>query len=70
MNKIKIECECDKEAEVFYKMYLVTGTPIVDSEWTSMTCCNDKPATIKVTNSGKTLSIYYNDNTVSTYTHH
>lgn len=59
------DCQCENEAEVLYNMYKVQNN-LVDGEWDTPVCCGSKQARMVV--AGKTLTLYYSNGTVSTYT--
>lgn len=58
-------CQCENEAQVLYEMYKHQGN-LQDGEWDTPVCCNSEHAHMVI--SGKTLTLYYTDGTVSTYT--
>lgn len=60
-------CTCDQEAEILYRMYRTLGT-LADGDWTqASSCCTDQE--IHVVISGHTVTVTYQDGTISTYTH-
>lgn len=60
-------CQCDNQAKVLYDMYKVLGTLAdIDINIDTSTCCPTGQARMVI--SGKTLTLYYTDGTVSTYT--
>lgn len=63
--KIDPNCHCENEAKVLYDMYKVQGS-LSDMDIVTPVCCSDDPARMVI--SGKTLTLYYADGTVSTYT--
>jgi hypothetical protein len=68
----KVDCQCDNEAKVIYDMLVTLGKNVEehpgvqDGEYQTETCCHEGLS--KVVISGKTLTIYYPDDTISTYT--
>ncbi len=65
-NMISEHCNCDKEAEVLYKMYRTMGT-LQDAEWVGESCCTDEPVTVIIKD--HSVTIKYHDGTVSYYQH-
>jgi hypothetical protein len=59
------DCQCDNEAKVLYDMYKLQGV-LTDMDISTPVCCGTKEARMVI--SGKTLTLYYTDGTVSTYT--
>lgn len=60
-------CTCSEEAEILYRMYRTLGT-LADGEWTqASSCCTDQE--IHVIISGHTVTVNYEDGSISTYTH-
>jgi hypothetical protein len=59
------DCQCENEAEVLYNMYKVQNN-LRDIDIETPVCCNSEQARMVI--SGKTLTLYYTDGTVSTYT--
>lgn len=58
-------CQCENEAEVLYNMYK-TQSNLQDGEWDTPVCCGSEQARMVIL--GTTLTLYYTDGTVSTYT--
>lgn len=58
-------CQCENEAEVLYNMYKLQGT-LKDMDINTPVCCGSEQARMVI--AGKTLTLYYTDGTVSTYT--
>jgi hypothetical protein len=59
------DCQCDNEAKVLYEMYKKLGH-LADCDMTTPVCCKDEPARMVII--GNTLTLYYEDGSVSTYT--
>ena len=59
------DCQCENEAEVLYNMYKRLGT-LADMDINTPVCCRSEQARMVI--SGKTLTLYYTDGTISTYT--
>lgn len=62
---MSLDCQCENEAKVLYDMYKFKNT-LQDMDIITPVCCRDEPARMVI--SGKTLTLYYADGTVSTYT--
>jgi hypothetical protein len=60
-----LDCQCENEAKVLYDMYKFQNN-LHDGEWDTPVCCRSEQAHMII--SGKTLTLYYTDGTVSTYT--
>jgi hypothetical protein len=58
-------CQCNNEAEVLYNMYKKLGT-LANIDINTPVCCGSEQARMVI--SGKTLTLYYTDGAVSTYT--
>ena len=58
-------CQCENEAEVLYNMYKLQGT-LKDMDIETPVCCGSEQARMVI--AGKTLTLYYTDGTVATYT--
>ena len=65
MSNTFADCHCDNEAKVLYDMYKVQNN-LKDGEWDTPVCCHSEQARMVISN--KTLTLYYTDGTVSTYT--
>jgi hypothetical protein len=65
MSNTFVDCHCDNEAKVLYDMYKVQNN-LKDGEWDTPVCCHSEQARMVI--AGKTLTLYYTDGTVSTYT--
>lgn len=63
--KIDHNCQCENEAKVLYDMYKLQGS-LSNMDIVTPVCCSDDPARMVI--SGTTLTLYYADGTVSTYT--
>jgi hypothetical protein len=61
----KSNCHCENEAEVLYKMYKIQNT-LYDIDIETPVCCHSEKARMVIL--GNTLTLYYTDGTVSTYT--
>jgi hypothetical protein len=59
------DCQCENEAEVLYNMYKILGT-LTDMDIDTPVCCGSEQARMVI--AGKTLTLYYTDGIVSTYT--
>lgn len=59
------DCQCANEAEILYNMYKIQNN-LVNGEWNTPVCCGSEQARMVI--SGKTLTLYYTDGTVSAYT--
>lgn len=59
------DCQCENEAEVLYNMYKTLGT-LADIDINTPVCCRSEQARMVI--SGKTLTLYYTDGSVATYT--
>jgi hypothetical protein len=60
-----IDCTCEQEAEILYKMYKKLGH-YEDCDMVTPVCCQSEPARMVI--QGETLTLHYADGTVSTYT--
>lgn len=58
------DCQCENEAEVLYKMYKKLGT-LADIDVQTPVCCHSEQARMVIND--KTLTLYYTDGTISTY---
>ena len=65
MSNTFVDCHCDNEAKVLYDMYKVQNN-LKDGEWDTPVYCHSEQARMVI--AGKTLTLYYTDGTVSTYT--
>lgn len=59
------DCVCENEAKVLYDMYKVQNN-LQDIDCLTPVCCKEGDARMVI--SGKTLTLYYADGTISTYT--
>ena len=59
------DCVCDNEAKVLYDMYKLMGN-LQDMDIQTPVCCQDGNARMLII--GNTLTLYYADGTISTYT--
>jgi hypothetical protein len=62
---MSLDCQCENEAKVLYDMYKLQNV-LADMDIITPVCCRSEPARMVI--SGKTLTLYYADGTVSTYT--
>lgn len=60
-----LDCQCENEAKVLYDMYKKLGT-YQEGEWETPVCCKDEPARMVI--QGETVTLFYADGTISTYT--
>lgn len=58
-------CQCHNEAEIMYNMYKKLGT-LEDMDIETRVCCRSEQARMVV--SGSSLTLYYSDGSISTYT--